>query len=142
MSCVGTCCERISIPYHPKELRAAYDAWYNKEKHYVDDEGEEQPIPRHIHLVYPMLKFLGYSKIHPASAKELEFVEEIGTQAFPVYSCKHLTKDKLCSIYEIRPDVCRTYPDGTVCKFKGCTLGANPKPTDWPKNDGKGDDQC
>jgi Fe-S-cluster containining protein len=40
------------------------------------------------------------------------------------FTCKHLSENGDCSIYENRPHLCRSYPycrEGR-CEFKGCTL--------------------
>jgi len=38
------------------------------------------------------------------------------------YTCKHFDqKSGNCMNYENRPDMCRVYPNGGVCKYKGCT---------------------
>lgn len=39
------------------------------------------------------------------------------------YTCKYFdTKTNNCINYKNRPDMCRDYPYGGTCKYKGCTL--------------------
>lgn len=37
------------------------------------------------------------------------------------YTCRHLTPDKQCGIYDIRPDMCSGYPYGGRCEYINCT---------------------
>lgn len=37
----------------------------------------------------------------------------------PVYTCRNLTADLRCSIYDKRPQVCRSYPNGKMCGWCG-----------------------
>jgi Fe-S-cluster containining protein len=39
------------------------------------------------------------------------------------YTCRHLTEDGDCGIYETRPGMCRDYPyRNTVCGYLNCTM--------------------
>lgn len=135
MSCAGNCCAAISIPIHPKELELCYAAWRKGEKTYQDEDGKERAILRDIHLLYPMLVFRGYSKTHGASGKPMDWVDvekEPDVDCHAVYYCKHYDlKNKLCTIYEHRPDMCITYPDSGPCKIEGCTIQAGGKVRDY-----------
>ena len=35
------------------------------------------------------------------------------------FTCRHLTDELRCGIYEERPDMCRTYPNGGTCGWCG-----------------------
>ena len=38
------------------------------------------------------------------------------------YSCKHLNRQEgYCTIYDIRPQVCRIFPGSSGCQYKGCS---------------------
>lgn len=38
------------------------------------------------------------------------------------YTCRHFDeKSGNCTNYANRPDMCRSYPNGGMCKYKGCT---------------------
>lgn len=55
-----------------------------------------------------------------------DMVVPIGEDATgPLYTCRHLDEAGNCSIYNTRPRMCRTFPDGAACPFKGCTLGGS-----------------
>lgn len=124
--CSGHCCENFSLPLSPAELEASYYAWLGREQgsSYVGMNGRESPrVCQDIHLIYPMLVYLGYTdkrppKINPSDEKLLGKPEV----KLHRYRCKHLDpKTRDCTIYEIRPVMCRTYPDGRTCNFAGCT---------------------
>ncbi len=121
--CTGHCCRRITIPYSPDDMKKAYNAWYSGREHFYDRSRNKKSVPKDIHLLFPMLKFLGWSTSHSASGKLPEWYEPDGkTKLWPVYSCKHFdSKEKLCTIYDQRPRMCSSYPDGKQCKFRGCT---------------------
>ena len=121
--CTGHCCRRITISQYPEDLRKAYVAWHKGKKYYWSKSRNKKKIPKDIHLVYPMLKLIGWSPTHAASGKRQKFVEPDGkTPLWPVYTCKHYdNKTNNCTIYKQRPKMCSSYPDGGVCKFKGCT---------------------
>jgi Fe-S-cluster containining protein len=37
------------------------------------------------------------------------------------YTCKHLTPDKQCGIYDRRPGMCAAYPYSQRCNYLNCT---------------------
>jgi Fe-S-cluster containining protein len=37
------------------------------------------------------------------------------------YDCRHLQPNGDCRIYDNRPRMCRTYPNGKPCARQGCT---------------------
>ena len=40
---------------------------------------------------------------------------------WPLYTCKYWDKETtLCTVYNQRPSMCRTYPDGEECGWEGC----------------------
>lgn len=42
------------------------------------------------------------------------------------YTCKYFNKESgNCANYENRPNMCRDYPYGNKCKYRGCTLEDN-----------------
>lgn len=124
MKCPGNCCAAISIPLTPKDLEACYRAWRDRKDDYLGEDDKQHAIIRDIHLIYPMLVFRGWSRTHGASGKELDWLKPGEDEpCFAVYYCKHYDlKNKLCTIYEHRPDMCITYPDEGPCKIKGCSV--------------------
>lgn len=114
--CTGHCCKRFALPYSPTELERAYAAWHASKPCFLSDDGKDRQIPQDIHLVYPMVIPLGMHRRSPATGEYLG-------EAIHHYSCKHYDHTKQeCTIYEQRPRVCRTYPDGNNCRYKHCTL--------------------
>ncbi len=64
------------------------------------------PMIQDIFLLYPMLKPKGLD----AEGRE-------------VFSCKNFEPATgLCTIYEIRPTMCRLYPANGKCPCEGCTV--------------------
>jgi Fe-S-cluster containining protein len=71
-----------------------------------------------------MVTYLGFfreppvKRVNPSASQLLKRPDE----GAHYYSCKHFDhKDKVCTIYEIRPEVCRAYPYGKKCEYAGCT---------------------
>ena len=87
----GHCCQDVRLAESPDMLEKAYAYW--KKTKLIDPNFSE------IYLIYPMLSFL----------------REIPGEDLPYhYRCKHFIHDEngipACSIYEIRPRMCRDFP--------------------------------
>lgn len=97
------CCRRYFLPVGPKELREDYEKWKKKE-----------PFRwKEIELVYPMSRHLGVFKCTVGGKPTEEYQHH--------YSCKMLDKETgVCTIYDIRPDMCRKYPYDGVEEVKAC----------------------
>lgn len=107
----GYCCQDVRLAEDPQTLERAYHYWRSMKS--VD------PSYTEIYLIYPMLEFL--------------FEEPDADLPFH-YRCKHFTHDKegtpTCSIYEIRPRMCRDFPfyddqpgvdpSGPLSPYEGC----------------------
>lgn len=107
----GYCCQDVRLAEDPEMLRKAYEAWRNLPS--VDPKFSE------IYLIYPMLTFL-----YENPKEDLPYH----------YCCKHFTFDEngtpTCSIYEIRPRMCRDFPyyegvehldrSGNLSPYEGC----------------------
>lgn len=104
--CSGHCCQNITIKGLSKDdLRAAYLAWLNDATTFMSSQGV-MPVMQDIFILYPMLFPVGMD----ADGKH-------------VFSCKHFDeKTRLCTIYEIRPTMCRRYPNNNPCRIGGCTM--------------------
>ncbi len=107
----GYCCQDVRLAEPPDMLERAYRYW--KKSPSIDPGFSE------IYLIYPMLKFK----------------YENPTEDLPYhYRCAHfsVTGDNLpaCSIYEIRPRMCRDFPyyndvshldrEGPLSPYDGC----------------------
>ena len=109
--CSGACCRCFSLPHSPAELWDNYDRWAN---------GVEEPPPGQtgilidIHILAPMVMYVG--------TRPPDWAGFSHADPGYYYTCKHFsaaTGD--CTIYERRPQVCRDFPYGRPCEFKGCT---------------------
>ena len=94
----GYCCQDVRLAEPPDLLERAYNFW--KKSKNIDPDFSE------IYMIYPMLTF------------KFENLEE----DIPYhYRCKHFTHDKdglpACSIYKIRPRMCRDFPYYEDVKF-------------------------
>lgn len=88
-----------------EDLRIAYLAWLNGANEFTGPSGTF-PVMQDIFMLYPMLRPKG--------------LDDDGKQ---VFSCKHHDPvTKLCTIYEIRPSMCRNYPNNKKCPHNGCTV--------------------
>lgn len=107
----GFCCQDVRLAESPDMLERAYGYW--KRSKSID------PVFSEIYLIYPMLKF------------KFENPEE----DMPYhYHCVHFSHDAegipMCSIYPIRPRMCRDFPyyekekyldrDGPLSPYNGC----------------------
>jgi len=122
--CKGFCCDDFAVSVSPSEMDNSYHNWVRimAEKGSKESEPIEMLGSRvntkffdGIHLTYPMLVFTHQDNIHPdGDIKHNETVYH--------YKCKHHNKKTGdCDIYEIRPNVCRTYPNNGFCGYKKVT---------------------
>ena len=131
--CTGHCCEDVGLYVGPEELKTQYYRWiesghYHGRDYRSPNASAEDPyandlcvqrdyarLTECIHLLYPMLVFTHEDREHPdrPGAPQDRRVYH--------YRCKHFDQEKrACSIYEIRPFMCRQFgTDG--CGYKGCT---------------------
>jgi Fe-S-cluster containining protein len=87
----GYCCQDVRLAESPETLKTAYEFW--KKSSRIDPNFSE------IYLIYPMLTFK-----YEHAAEDLPYH----------YCCKHFTADDkgtpACSVYPIRPKMCRDFP--------------------------------
>lgn len=125
--CTGNCCRCFTIPYSPHEVQASYWAWLRGGAQVSQMGSDNSPILQDIHILAPMLVYLGLFDRHPKQAKQINPMDEVLLRGrFDVqrhfYRCKHFDeKEKICTIYEMRPVMCRSYPNGRPCNYSGCT---------------------
>jgi Fe-S-cluster containining protein len=107
----GYCCQDVRLAESPDMLERAYKYW--KKTKSID------PVFSEIYLIFPMLEFR-----HENLKEDLPYY----------YRCKHFFHDKsgipACSIYEIRPRMCRDFPyyedvkslvrDEPLSPYEGC----------------------
>lgn len=134
--CTGHCCQKLTIPFSPEKLREAYDAWLRSQNGYpihMNHTEDNQKIYSDIHLIAPMLEHLGEFEVSPV--KQVNKLIRIGKPTKGhYYRCKNFdTKKKICTIYEIRPHMCRSYPNGHPCNYSGCTWSTHKAKKETPK---------
>jgi Fe-S-cluster containining protein len=124
--CTGHCCRHFTLAMSPDELWEAYRRWLyggadalfmkpQPQSEYLKAPISYGRVFRDIHLVAPMVRYLGYMEppiklVNPENAGKAHY-----------YTCKHLAENGDCTIYEHRPDMCRAYPNGHECEFAECT---------------------
>lgn len=145
--CTGHCCRDFTLPYSPQELLDGYKRWQSSgsSREQIAMGAQSQPemrYPMDIHLVAPMVIPLGryYDKpevfvLPLEEAQQARFTHDDGAPYH--YTCKHFDPaTDNCTIYEIRPQVCRDYPYERSCNYAACTwkerkqqpLGAEQRP--------------
>jgi Fe-S-cluster containining protein len=90
--CRGHCCRGFSLE-HPHEVVKAEFA--------KAEAGQESLIPD-VLTIAPMLVPLGSFR-----GQEL-------------FSCRHLSSEGNCTIYETRPRMCREFPGPNPCPYRNC----------------------
>jgi len=122
--CSGHCCQNVCIAISPERLKASYllkgrdkeNRIFSSKEYWNNDFID-------IDLIYPMLRFKRKQTVHedsgdldPGLAKKFSK----GSKYY-VYSCVHHdTKTGNCTIYDIRPEMCRTH-GLSGCGYTGCT---------------------
>ncbi len=126
--CTGHCCTALWFPFGPEQLLDAYERWKASGskpiyKCGIEPNRESMTVYQDIHLVAPMLTYLGFLKKPPCKMVNPTNDDLLGKRkGAHYYSCKHFDhKKKICTIYEIRPQMCRGYPYGKKCNYTGCT---------------------
>ena len=132
--CSGHCCACFYLPYSPDALEAAYMRWVKLHGKPGPDQvpvsmsngldafnGASASLLIDIHLIYPMLIYLGEGdRLMPKQIREV--TTERGEERH-YYSCVHWDqRTGNCQIYEHRPQMCREYPyRDNGCNYAGCT---------------------
>jgi Fe-S-cluster containining protein len=142
--CTGHCCEDIGLSISPRILEVVYQNWiFEKLYKNGDHIGMNCQIPdwsslknsslfsgiiHDIHLIYPMLIFVYKDDIHPDGGVQIK-----DTVVYH-YRCKHFDKAKrICTIYDIRPRMCRSFPNNGFCGYENCTCRefVHQRPKGW-----------
>lgn len=136
--CSGHCCRDFTLELSPGELvrigRAErlhklarqidpsidkFDGEKSKESLAIKQDADaihEQWLDQSA-FISDMVIYLGF---YP-DAKIYEAGESVSETWAHHYTCKHLGAGSRCTIYERRPDMCRNYPNGEPCRYRGCT---------------------
>lgn len=98
--CIGHCCDSFWLPLSPMEIG------YQQKRAFLGKSRWNQS---------DMLKI----------ADMVIFQRPHEVKGFR-YTCKFWDKASgNCTNYENRPTMCKDYPYGTACKYKGCTMVEN-----------------
>jgi len=88
----GQCCCDVQVRVSPMRLKEAYDAWMNRKPF---------KAMRDIHLLYPMLTFKYETRPISDDGKRRRLYH---------YHCKFYDPVRKCTIYDIRPWMCKGFP--------------------------------
>lgn len=121
--CTGHCCKNFSLPVSPEELRDKYRQWLGAQGNkpgVISMSGALEPYgvwDPDIHIIAPMVVYLGRGAPIPRYINSHEKGSDVHR-----YRCKHWNqKTGDCTIYDIRPQMCRTYPGMAGCNYAACT---------------------
>ncbi len=112
--CTGACCQRFTLPFGPSEAWASFRELQRRNR------GEKPDLSircyTDIDKVAPMLVYLG------------TFMADADWTPRPKlhhhFTCRYFDRqNKVCTVYERRPQVCRTHPT-QQCLYKDCTWKA------------------
>jgi Fe-S-cluster containining protein len=141
-SCNGQCCRRFFLPISPEELKA--------------EAAKEKSHYQEVKFIADMVIFLGTSELDvngdPLADRPFFPRNDEGKAIGHYYTCKHHDSNTgLCTIYDRRPEMCRRYPYGRKCEYRGCefdgpetrpdpellakldAIKQEPEPKDWEK---------
>lgn len=121
--CTGHCCRDFTLPYTSiKEMKEVAEKQrldvIKEMKHEKDIAKRNKLALGHLrsdlNLVPDMLIELG--------GMEFDCNGNLITHTIYHYTCKHLDEETGdCKNYKYRPRMCREYPYGRECQYKGCT---------------------
>ena len=127
--CSGQCCKKFCLPFSPMQAEhfkrqlaigkdvVTFEGEYGVARYGVDGQD--------IDTIVDMIQFIrmdyqssqdGHARGQSAKRTRRKRYERIYH-----YTCKHFD-GKNCTIYEARPQMCRDFPNGTTCTYRGCTL--------------------
>lgn len=98
--CTGHCCRGFSLEHPHSVVEAEFDRWKNDGQSFIPD----------VAIIAPMLIPLGTFR-----GQEL-------------FSCKNLSKEGNCQIYETRPKMCRDFPGPNPCPYRNCASHGEQSP--------------
>lgn len=113
--CSGMCCAAFYFPYTPEELRRK-EADPNRPNTVDGPQIAEMLIPLTNREATERLRAFGSDNVYEDEATEGK-----------IYTCKNFDEEnRLCTIYESRPEMCAGYPYGRPCQFaegpQGCGI--------------------
>ena len=122
--CTGHCCSGFTLPYpHTYFIEAAWFALEYEVLPLIVSHARQAHDIAHAHNKHRIIVdgvFIAHM-IVPVQAEEArtKYINPIQADLH-FFKCRHL-KNGNCSVYEQRPNMCRNFPYGSPCPFKGCT---------------------
>lgn len=140
--CTGHCCTDFLLPYSPIQI-AFWKKWIAKGKRTTNVRGKWNNITKHckdannLKQVFDMVRFIRTDFTPPdkeaRGLKKNKYKAPLNVLSarFYHYSCKNFDKEtKKCTIYEDRPNMCRTHAAYGGCSYRDCTLRMKPQLVD------------
>lgn len=128
--CMGHCCHGFTLPFSYEHLQSVTKKssleWINHAKTHKVDPNELRLAQDNLmiaEMVIPLGKITKkIFKETRVDRRPIELIAKSFKKSRPfLYTCKNLDeKTGNCKIYESRPKMCRTFPDGQYCEFKKC----------------------
>jgi Fe-S-cluster containining protein len=116
--CTGHCCEDFSLPVSPMQLQheGKRARLFGKSRFSRDEIIKISEMVVFLYEDYTDSNRKGRSK-----PKNVTLNKASCGRVYH-YTCKHFDpKTRNCTNYENRPDMCRGYPYGSQCTYRGCT---------------------
>ncbi len=106
--CTGHCCEKFQLPWNQKGLDKA-----------LEDTLHGTMVWQDMEFVHDMVIFIG-----PTEESLIENLENTDSgQQFWDWTCRHFDKEnRICTVYDKRPQMCRKHGVDYPCATQGCTM--------------------
>lgn len=120
--CTGHCCKDFTLPISPMELK------HEAEKHRRTGRSRWSEIEKVAAMVIFKFQDWTVSGVH-RGLRKARGSKRHGDLPQYHYTCKHFdAASGNCGDYENRPAMCRDYPYGRSCAYRGCTMKAKEAP--------------
>ena len=142
-TCSGHCCRAFQLGGATyEELKLEYEMWLRGQREVSTMRGSATASALlrttassrdDIHMVFPMLIRLGKLKRNPEKLVNQEWIDardrdDTHFEGVEFFSCKHLHPAGHCTIYDVRPTMCRAYGLGKTCEYEECTWEGHKEP--------------
>ncbi len=118
--CTGHCCRRFVLPFSLEKMREKLKTLHEASSLSDLQAAYIADLAQVIDMVIPLPEPT-FDECRDLSAPGAEVSDPAGTAGL-WFTCRNLDTDTGdCNVYETRPKMCRDYPYGAQCTFKGCT---------------------
>ena len=105
--CTGHCCRDFVVGGGWSRARLVQESFL------AQDLGDERQAYESAFIADMIVPIIGQSPDHP---------ERWYTESRHRFTCRHFDRQRsICTVYETRPRMCRSYPHGEACAYAGCT---------------------